>query len=214
MPRLASNEGEITWIDLGEPMVINHIANAWEDPTDPNVIILHAPIAKEGIDFFSHKGYFARMTELRIDLRTKTATKTDYSSGRSCEFPRVRDKLAGYPSRFAYTVKHTPSRTDIGGLVKWNLFERRPVKDIDFPAGVIGLVGEPQFIPKTTASEGDEDDGYVVAAVRDGPQERTLLYVFDAKDFSSEPIAVLAPPERLPFGLHGQWVSNAAMGLV
>eukprot|EP00471_Norrisiella_sphaerica_P003780 CAMPEP_0184491566 /NCGR_PEP_ID=MMETSP0113_2-20130426/20720_1 /TAXON_ID=91329 /ORGANISM="Norrisiella sphaerica, Strain BC52" /LENGTH=601 /DNA_ID=CAMNT_0026875979 /DNA_START=270 /DNA_END=2072 /DNA_ORIENTATION=- len=203
LPRLAKSASEIRWFDLGEALVINHIANSWEDPDDPSTIVLHAPVAYEGIDIFGHVGYHGHMTEFRLNLKSGKVSKVQYSSGRSCEFPRIRDSLVGLPTRYAYTVKHDEGYGDIAGLVKWDLVEKKLLSEVEFGPGALGLVGEPQFVPKKGTS-GDEDDGYILTNVIEA-DNTTAVYIYDAKKLTEKPLVKLFPPERLAFGLHGQW---------
>uniref|UniRef100_A0A7S4DT04 Carotenoid oxygenase n=1 Tax=Lotharella globosa TaxID=91324 RepID=A0A7S4DT04_9EUKA len=222
VPRFATSEKDIMWFHLDHPMVCNHIANAWEDPNDPDTIIFHAPVTYEAIDIFEHVGYWGKMTEFRLHLPTRTITKHQFddASSISTEFPRVRDTLIGYPSRYAYTVRHGAQRTNISGLAKWDLYDRKLVAEIDFGPNesTVGLVGEPQFVPRRTPRADhhvdvgkaekdeaeDEDDGYVLTTTM-RPDHSTWLCIYDAKTFSSEPLACVRARERFPFGLHGAW---------
>jgi len=205
IPRFATSGDDIVWFDMGEPLVCNHVANAWQDPNDADIIVLHSPVATEGIDVFEHIGYFGRMTEFRLNLRTRTFEKTDYSHGRSSEFPRVKDDLVGYPTQYAYSVKHAEDRKSMGGLLKWDMFNRQIVDEVEFGEGFLGIVGEPQFVPRIDAQ--NEDDGYIISAVMH-PDKSTRLHIYDAKQLHDGPMATLTPGEKIPFGLHGTWAST------
>jgi carotenoid cleavage dioxygenase len=59
------------------------------------------------------------------------------------------------------------------------------------------------FVPRTpTAAEGD---GWLVAVVYRGAEDRSDFVVFDAQDVAKGPIGVAEMPRRVPFGFHGNW---------
>ena len=55
-----------------------------------------------------------------------------------------------------------------------------------------------------------EDDGFVLSVVYDGPSARSSVLVLDARDFAGEPLARLWLRNRVPMGFHG----NFAPGVV
>mmetsp|Transcript_14795 Transcript_14795/g.23392 ORF Transcript_14795/g.23392 Transcript_14795/m.23392 type:complete len:618 (-) Transcript_14795:51-1904(-) len=189
----------IQWFEV-EPLVINHIANSWEEE---DVVVVHAPVAREPIDIFAHKGYFGCMTEFRLNLTDGSVETFDYSSGISAEFPKIHPKLTGYPTSFAYTTVHAKDLTTISGLAKWDMKKRELVGRIQFGDNNYGVVGEPVFIPYENTSE--EDDGVVITSVFNDESKVTTLRLYDAKTFESKPIAILESSEHIPFGLHGLW---------
>ena len=64
--------------------------------------------------------------------------------------------------------------------------------------------GEPVFIPRENAQS--EDDGYVMVLRLDNETTTSDLAVFDARAITSDPVAVVHLPVRVPNGFHGNWV--------
>jgi len=56
-----------------------------------------------------------------------------------------------------------------------------------------------------------EDDGYLVSFVHDEDRDQSSLVVWDAKTMSSDPVAVVALPQRVPYGFHGLWVAEVEL---
>ena len=50
-----------------------------------------------------------------------------------------------------------------------------------------------------------EGDGWLVAVVYRGAEDRSDFVVFDAQDVAAGPIATAKLPRRVPFGFHGNW---------
>jgi carotenoid cleavage dioxygenase-like enzyme len=66
------------------------------------------------------------------------------------------------------------------------------------------IAGEAAFIPR--GSSGGEDDGYLAIFAYD-PVNRTSDFVLlDAAHMDAEPVAVIRLPQRVPQGLHGNWI--------
>ena len=55
---------------------------------------------------------------------------------------------------------------------------------------------------------GEEDDGYLVTYMHDESTGASSMVVYDAKTMASEPIARVALPQRVPYGFHGEWMSE------
>ena len=49
-------------------------------------------------------------------------------------------------------------------------------------------------------------EGYLLTYTYDTETLRTELVLLDATDIAAEPVATLAMPQRVPFGLHGNWL--------
>jgi carotenoid cleavage dioxygenase len=70
-----------------------------------------------------------------------------------------------------------------------------------FPAG--DAPGEPVFVPRS--ADAPEGDGWVIAVVYRGEEDRNDFVVFDAGAIETGPIGVAKLPRRVPFGFHGNW---------
>jgi carotenoid cleavage dioxygenase len=59
------------------------------------------------------------------------------------------------------------------------------------------------FIPRSESAA--EGDGWLVAVVYRGAEDRSDFVVYDAQDVAAGPIATAKLPRRVPFGFHGNW---------
>lgn len=88
-----------------------------------------------------------------------------------------------------------------------------PVQLFQLPAG--WFAQEPRFVPRLDGR--DEDDGWLLTYVFDesqlsekgacGEETRSELWVIDAKGMK-EVVARIKLPQRVPYGLHGNWFSE------
>ena len=99
-------------------------------------------------------------------------------------FPLIRDAANG-----------------VRGIVKWDRQDRtskvHPVDSALQP-------DEAFFVP--ASKTGAEDDGYLLTYVYDRRTDRTELWILDASNLGSKPVATVKLPFRVPFGFHGLWV--------
>jgi carotenoid cleavage dioxygenase-like enzyme len=58
-----------------------------------------------------------------------------------------------------------------------------------------------------------EDDGWLMTFVHDDNTGGAELAVWDAQDFARGYVAQVPLPQRVPFGFHGNWVSDRSMGI-
>jgi len=56
-----------------------------------------------------------------------------------------------------------------------------------------------------------EDDGWLMMMVHDVPNEKAELVILDAQDFDRGEVARVLLPQRVPYGFHGNWVSDRAV---
>jgi carotenoid cleavage dioxygenase len=69
-----------------------------------------------------------------------------------------------------------------------------------------GMPGELTFVPRPEAQ--DEDDGWLLGFVTYSDEDRSVLVILEAQDFSGEPAAVVHVPHRIPVGFHGDWLPD------
>ncbi|WP_460206659.1 carotenoid oxygenase family protein, partial [Scytonema sp. NUACC21] len=69
-----------------------------------------------------------------------------------------------------------------------------------------GFASEPIFVPRPGSQR--EDDGWVLALVYDSTDHRSDVVILNAKDFERGPIARLHLKHHVPYGLHGNFVSE------
>ena len=69
--------------------------------------------------------------------------------------------------------------------------------------------GEPDFVPRERPVS--EDDGWLMSYVYDAVTDSSELLILDALDVTADPLARVILPQRVPFGFHGNWISDHAV---
>jgi carotenoid cleavage dioxygenase len=205
MPR----EGEATdivWIDLPLGYAF-HPMNAYDTPDGKVVIdICNYP------RMFHHdvlgpfgEGVTGRLERWELDPVARTAAITVLDETAN-EFPRHRGSLSAKPYRYGYCA--SPSFEPGGGwpTLKHDLVsgERQ-----EFDHGPGRAAGEPVFVAKEGRDE--EDAGWLVTFVHDLGTDSTEFVVMDAEDLGRGYVASVPLPQRVPFGFHGNWVSDRSV---
>ena len=204
---LLPREGEaadIIWVDVPECYSF-HPMNAY-DAADGSVVI---DLCVYDSMFDVHRnGPFqenlARLEHWVVNPFTRTASTTLVDAAPQ-EFPRHAGRLTAKPYRYGYaagvsaasptwpTIKH-----DLQTGEKWT-----------FDHGAGRSAGEPVFIGRHGATA--EDDGWLMTFVHDLTNDKAELVVLDAQDLSRGEVARVLLPQRVPFGFHGNWVSDRSV---
>lgn len=184
--------GEVRWFEI-DPCYVFHVANAYETGS---TLVLQAVRYPE---LWRDSGGFdvtAVMWTWTIDLATGAVSEGPLDE-RGVEFPRIDDRLAGLPARYAVSVgDHRLVRHDLStGAAVEHVFDAA-----DGP-------GEAVFVPATTGPA-DESNGWYLAYVYDAHRDGSDLVILDAADFSAPPVAKIALPQRVPYGFHGNWIAG------
>jgi carotenoid cleavage dioxygenase len=120
------------------------------------------------------------------------------------EFPRVNENLLGRKTQYGYAVKMANSPVPLfDGVIKYN-FNNGKTQTHEFGQGRYG--GEAVFAPRVNATT--EDDGWLITFVHDENSQTSELVVINSQDVTSEPVARVIIPQRVPYGFHGAWISN------
>jgi carotenoid cleavage dioxygenase len=185
--------GEVRWFDI-DPCYVFHVANAYES-SDGNSIVLQAvryPELWRGHSGFDADGVLWSWT---IALGTGTVTERQLDD-RAVEFPRIDDRRATLPARYAVAVGD-------GTWVRYDLTTGTAVEQrFGSPAGP----GEAVFVPASGAA--DESSGYYLGYVYDPARDGSDLVIVDASDFAGDPVARIKLPQRVPYGFHGNWITG------
>ena len=194
--------GAVRWIE-GDPFFVFHFANGFERG---NRII---------VDYAHHEAFslgpaagkppsFRRMT---IDPVRGSFSVTAFADI-MVEFPRVNDRLEALPTRYAYmpTLSDTlklpnPPSAVFNTMLKFDT-ESGKLTRHDFGNQI---VGEGVFVARPGATR--EDDGYVAAFVYDPQRQSSNFVLLDARQLDAPPVAVIQMPQRVPQGLHGNWMA-------
>lgn len=125
-------------------------------------------------------------------------------SDRCCEFPVVHPARVGRSYRYAYmgAAHHSTGNAPLQAIAKIDLETGEEWLHSFAPHG---YGSEPIFVPRVAQDpyqlHGDEDDGWLLAMIYDGKEDRSSLVILDAKDLSQ--VARLWLKHHVPYGLHG-----------
>jgi len=203
---MARNKGidSIRWLTT-DPCYVFHPMNAWEEGGTLYADVMQYAVAPlfPNADGSPGKPVSAYLVRWEIDLSGKTdvvkQTKLDDMAG---EFPRLDERRAGLSYRHGYFAADT---SDTGKVIF------NGIAHIDFKTGkrVVhelakgDVPGEPIFVPKNEGAA--EGEGWLVASIYRGAEDRSDFVVYDAMDVAKGPIGVAELPRRVPFGFHGNW---------
>jgi carotenoid cleavage dioxygenase-like enzyme len=186
--------GPVRWFEI-DPCYVFHVANAYDHG---NAIELQAVRYPE---LWRDSGGFdtdAVLWSWTIDLQTGTVTERQLDD-RAVEFPRIDDRLATLPARYAVSVGDSR-------LVRYDLTTGDAVEHAFGTAESPGGPGEAVFVP-STSGPADENSGWYIGYVYDPARDGSDLVIIDASDFAGQPVARIKLPHRVPFGFHGNWIS-------
>jgi carotenoid cleavage dioxygenase len=195
---------KIRWFQT-EAFWVWHFANAYEEGSgDDTRIVVHYP-------YWSHPGFDRSRPATGGIHRTSLHPGTGVVSveqrfSRICEFPRIDDRRLGRAHRYFHAAAKDPDAP--GGQGVWNGLIR-----YDLHSGAIVerrmdkvAVGEAVFAPGTKGNGTDENAGYLLTYEYDSESLETRFLILAAGDIAGEPAATLRMPQRVPFGLHGNWI--------
>jgi carotenoid cleavage dioxygenase len=191
---------EIVWIDVPLCYVF-HPLNAF-DRADGSVVIDLCVYDK----MFDHDrlGPFGdnlprlERWELSPERRTHSATVIDDTPQ---EFPRHAHRVGTVEHRFGYSAG--VGLDGYGATIKHDLRTGERTA-YDYRPGWGG--GEPVFVARAGATA--EDDGWLVTFAHARDASAASFVVLDATDVARGPIAEVPLPQRVPYGFHGNWVSD------
>ncbi len=204
---LLPREGEaadIVWVDVPECYAF-HPMNAYDAPDGSVVIDL---CVYDSMFDQSRNGPFennaARLERWSINPATRSSSTTVVDATPQ-EFPRHRGKLTAKPYRYGYTAG-----VDTLGA-GWPTYKHdlQTGQRWAFDHGAGRSAGEPVFVGREGATE--EDGGWLMTFVHDIPAGTAELVVVDAQDFDRGYVARVPLPQRVPFGFHGNWVTDRAV---
>jgi carotenoid cleavage dioxygenase len=187
--------GPIRWFDI-DPCYVFHVANAHDSG---NSIVLQAVRYSE---LWRDSGGFDAdgvLWSWTIDLEAGTVSERQLDD-RAVEFPRIDDRLATLPARYAVSVGDAR-------LVRYDLTTGAAVEHPFGSAQSPGGPGEAVFVP-SASGPADESSGWYLAYVYDPAREGSDLVIIDASDFTAPPVARIKLPHRVPYGFHGNWISG------
>jgi carotenoid cleavage dioxygenase len=185
--------GPVRWFEI-DPCYVFHVANAHESGDSIVVHAVRYPELWRSSGGFDADGVLWSWT---IDLQSGTVSERQVDD-RAVEFPRIDDRLATLPARYAVTVGSNK-------LVRYDLTTGSAVEHAFGTAASPGGPGEAVFVPASGSA--DESSGWYIAYVYDPVRDGSDLVIIDASDFGGKPVARIKLPQRVPYGFHGNWIS-------
>lgn len=200
LPRHGNNS-DISWFESPACYVF-HTLNAYESGEEVILIAcrMNGTTVLGSSNVSRHSNDVPHLYRWRFNL-SSGAVVEEALDDISSEFPRVNEQYLGRPTRYGYTARTAlGSMPQFNGLIKYDLFTGTSATHY-FGPGRYG--GEGVFVPSGT---GIEDDGWLLTFVYDEVQETSELVLVNAMDMSSEPVARIIIPNRVPYGFHGTWI--------
>lgn len=199
--------GTVRWFTTDATYVF-HVMNTWEEG---DKIFAHV-MQYENAPMFpnadgSHGAHAAaRLALWTFDLAGDTNTiRREYIDDIAGEFPRLDERRAGLQYRHGYFAANTrPDSKMLFNAIAHTDFATGKRALYTLPNG--DVTGEPVFVPR--APDAPEGDGWLLAIVYRGAEDRSDFCVLDAQDMAKGPIAIAQLPRRVPFGFHGNWVEG------
>ena len=120
------------------------------------------------------------------------------------EFPRHAHKVGGSHHRYGYAGE--VGMHSLGATIKHDLVTgERQIHDWGTGRGA----GEFVFVDRANAQA--EDDGWLMGFVHAHDGSSASFAVLDAQDLARGPVAEVPLPQRVPYGFHGNWVSDRSV---
>jgi carotenoid cleavage dioxygenase-like enzyme len=197
---IARDSGATRWLE-GDAFWAWHFANGFEDGDE---VVLDFPwwqhLALGALVPGEDRGAFTR-ARLKPGRGTFELTHLDDVPS---EFPRIDDRLTGRPHRYLTISRKSGRLAGLQGgeydeLVRYDM---RTGTSVSQSPGCV--FGEVVFAPRDGGV--DELDGYYLTFASNPAGDRSWLLIWDASAFPAEPVARVEIPQRVPNGLHGNWL--------
>jgi carotenoid cleavage dioxygenase len=187
--------GQVRWFEI-DPCYVFHVVNAHDDGASITLQAVRYPELWRDAGKFDADGVMWTWT---IDLRAGTVSERQLDD-RIVEFPRIDDRLATLPARYAVSVGDA-------GLIRHDLVTGAAVEHKFGTDASPGGPGEAVFVPSQTGPA-DESSGWYLGYVYDPERNGSDLVIIDASDFAAAPVARITLPQRVPYGFHGNWIAG------
>lgn len=200
---IALDGSSTTWLEA-DPFFAFHFGNGFE--RDGHILVDYVHHDRLNVGYATDNQKAPTLHRMDIDIAKRRVTDFEIT-GLVTEFPRVNDAFNALPTRYVYLptltdtlrVPNPPSAT-FNTMMKVNT-ETGAVLMHDFGNRI---AGEATFIARKQG--GREDDGYVATFAFDPVQQTSEFVLLDAARLDDEPVAVVRLPQRVPQGLHGNWM--------
>jgi carotenoid cleavage dioxygenase len=195
----------IRWFTT-DPCYVFHPMNAWEEGDKIYADVMEYPVAPlfPTVDGSPPKDAFAKLTRWTFDLAGDSNTiRREQIDDLAGEFPRFDERYAGLGYRHGWFAGISRTGVDSIRFDTISHIDLATGRRTDHVFAAGDSPGEPVFVPRAPGAT--EGDGWLVATVYRGAENRSDFVVFDAQDVAKGPIGVAKLPRRVPFGFHGNW---------
>ena len=206
LPRHADSCAAIRWFEAPSCFIF-HTLNAFE--VGDEVILIACRMEASNVfgpadnPEIAAKGDIPFLTRWRFNLKDNSVQEEVLSRIPS-EFPRINEAYLGRQNRYGYTVSMASEPMPLmNGIIKHDL-ETGKFQHYLYESGCYG--GEVVFAPNPEGVA--EDDGWLMTFVYNQARDTSELIILSAQDLESE-VARIVIPQRVPYGFHGIWVSDA-----
>ena len=201
LPRSDTDASDIIWCEL-DPCYAYHPMNAYDAEDGTVVIDICRYDRMFDRDILGPAGdCLPSLYRWTVDPVRRTVRQQQLDD-RAMEFPRVASSVSTLPHRFGYGAGLEAGFAP-GDVYKHDL-QRGSVAVHALGAGRGSA--EPDFVPREHPRS--EDDGWLMSYVYDATTDRSELVILDSRDMSIPPVARVLLPQRVPFGFHGNWISD------
>jgi carotenoid cleavage dioxygenase-like enzyme len=199
MPR-GGTTADVRWFEIA-PCWVAHTFNAYEEETGGIVMDV---VRSEQIFRVNEPLSPPLLHQWKIDFKSGRVVEQPRDD-RAIEFPRFDDRRMGGTYRHGYALysEHGADISAATAVIKYDLRSGASIVH-DFGAG--RFPSEPVFVPASATA--DEDEGWLMMYVYDSARDTSDLVILNAADVAGKPVATVALPQRVPVGLHGNWIDD------
>ncbi len=205
LPRAGAAE-DIVWCDV-DPCYVFHPLNAYD--ADDGTVVVDLCRYERMMDN-DRRGPFTdalpTFDRWVIDPATKRVVETRLDD-RPQEFPRHNPRVGLRRHRYGYTSEVSLGGPNLHGAIIKHDVGAGTTETHEFGPGRGGA--EPLVVPK--ADSAAEDDAWILTVVYDPATDESELCILDAQDIGGPEVARIHLPQRVPFGFHGNWVSDSSV---
>jgi carotenoid cleavage dioxygenase len=199
---------DIVWVEA--PICYSfHPLNAYDTPDGKVVVDLCVYDRMFDTDILGPFGDgLARLERWVLDPASRTTSVTVIDD-RPNEFPRHRGAMTAREHRYGYCASPSTDTSAGWPTVKHDL---QTGERWEFDHGPGRAAGEPVFVGKHGVDPASEEDaGWLMTYVHDVGAGTAEFVVLDAQDLARGYVARVPLPQRVPYGFHGNWVSDRAV---